>query len=82
MIVIKPMSPANLYDRLVWVAFNPRTFVDSQNYFGPDRRFKIEGFPGGVGRRKSDKPADLGEAAGPAMSQIDIDNLPKAARNG
>ena len=82
MIVVKPMSPANLYDRLVWVAFNPRTFVDSPTYFGPDRRFKIEGFPGGVGRRKSDKPADLGEATGPAMSQADIDNLLKAARNG
>ena len=82
MIVVKPLSPANLYDHLVWVAFNSRKFVDSPNYFGPDRRFKIEGFPGGVGRRKSDKPADLGEATGPAISQIDIDNLHNAARNG
>jgi len=82
MLVVKPMSPASLYDRLLWVAFNPRKFVDSPNYFGPDRRFKIEGFPGGVGRRKGDKVADIGEAAGPAMSQSDIDNLLKAARNG
>jgi len=82
MLVVKPMSPTSLYDRLLWVAFNPRKFVDSPNYFGPDRRFKIEGFPNGVGRRKGDMAADIGEAAGPAMSQSDIDNLLKAARNG
>jgi len=82
MIVVKPMSPASLYDRLLWVAFNPRKFVDSPSYFGPDRRFKIEGFPNGVGRRKGDKAADIGAESGPAMSQSDIDNLLKAARNG
>jgi two-component system, chemotaxis family, chemotaxis protein CheY len=82
MVVAKPMSPSNLFDRLAWIAFNPRKFVDSPNYFGPDRRFKIEGFPNGVGRRKGDQAAELGEATGPALSQDDIDNLLKAARNG
>jgi two-component system chemotaxis response regulator CheY len=82
MVVVKPMSPSSLYDRLAWVAFNPRSFIDSPNYFGPDRRFKIEGYPGGVGRRKGDKAVDIGEATGPALSQSDIDNLLKAARNG
>jgi len=82
MVVVKPMSPASLYDRLVWIAFNPRKFVDSPNYFGPDRRFKIEGFPNGIGRRKGDKVAVLDEVTGPALSQSDIDNLLKTARNG
>ena len=82
MVVVKPMSPSKLYDRLAWIAFNPRKFIDSPNYFGPDRRFKIEGYPNGVGRRKRDKPAEVGEATGPALSQSDIDNLLKAARNG
>jgi two-component system chemotaxis response regulator CheY len=82
MIVTKPVSPSSLYDRLAWVAFNTRKFVDSPNYFGPDRRFKIEGFPCGVGRRKGDKVAVLDEATGPALSQSDIDNLLKTARNG
>ena len=82
MIVTKPVSPSSLYDRLAWVAFNTRKFVDSPNYFGPDRRFKIEGFPYGVGRRKGDKAAVLDEATGPALSQSDIDNLLKTARNG
>lgn len=82
MVVVKPMSPANLYDRLVWIAFHPRKFVDSPRYFGPDRRFKIEGYPNGIGRRKGDKLAEVGEVTGPTLSQSDIDNLLKAARNG
>ena len=45
------MSPAGLYDRLAWVAFNPRQFIDTETYLGPDRRLKNEGYPNGLGRR-------------------------------
>lgn len=82
MVLVKPTSPASLYDRLAWIAFHPRKFIDSPNYFGPDRRFKIEGYPNGVGRRKGDKAEALGEVTGPALSQSDIDSLLKASRNG
>lgn len=82
MVVAKPMSPAALYDRLVWVAFNPKRFIDSPDYFGPDRRFKIEGLPDGVGRRSEDNTVEIGEDAGPAMSQSEIDNLLQKARSG
>jgi two-component system chemotaxis response regulator CheY len=82
MVISKPMSPASLYDRLSWVAFNPRQFVDTANYFGPDRRFKIEGYPGGVGRRKGDKAVEVAEEVGPALAQDDIDSLFSAARTG
>lgn len=82
MIVAKPMSPAALYDRLTWIAFTPRKFIDTEAYFGPDRRFKIEGFPGGVGRRKGDKPIEIAEESGPALAQNDIDNLFSAAQTG
>src|SRR5262245_58557729 len=82
MVIVKPMSPASLYDRLAWIAFNPRKLVDAPTYFGPDRRFKIEGFPGGVGRRKGDQVTTIGENTGPAMSQDEIDKLLKAARSG
>jgi len=76
MVLTKPTSPAGLYDRLAWIAFNPCKFVEASGYFGPDRRFKIEGYPGGVGRRKGDKAAaEIGEPEGPALSQSDIDNL-------
>jgi two-component system, chemotaxis family, chemotaxis protein CheY len=82
MVIAKPLSPASLFDRLAWVAFNPRQFVDTETYFGPDRRFKIEGYPGGVGRRKGDKDITVGEDSGPAMSQDEIDNLLNMARTG
>ena len=82
MVIAKPMSPAGLYDRLAWIAFHPRQFVDTATYFGPDRRFKIEGYPKGVGRRKGDKAVDIAEEAGPALAQDDIDNLFNATRTG
>ena len=82
MVVAKPMSPNSLYDRLSWIAFNPRPFVDTATYFGPDRRFKIEGYPGGVGRRKGDKVVEVAGEVGPALAQNDIDNLFTATRSG
>lgn len=82
MVITKPMSPMSLYDRLAWIAFNPRPFVDTATYFGPDRRFKIEGYPGGVGRRKSDKIVEVGQEVGPALAQDDIDDLFKATMTG
>ena len=76
------MSPSGLYDRLGWIVFNPRPFVDTATYFGPDRRFKIEGYPGGVGRRKGDKVIDVAAEVGPALDQCDIDNLFSNSRAG
>jgi CheY-like chemotaxis protein len=81
-VVAKPMSPKSLYDRLAWIAFNPRPFIDTATYFGPDRRFKIEGYPGGIGRRKGDKQVEVADAVGPGLAQDDIDNLFSAARKG
>ena len=81
-VVAKPMSPKSLYDRLAWIAFNPRPFIDTATYFGPDRRFKIEGYPGGVGRRKGDKQVEVAQEVGPGLAQDDIDNLFSAARKG
>ena len=82
MVIAKPMSPKNLYDRLAWIAFNSRNFVDTATYFGPDRRFKIEGYPGGVGRRKGDGAIEVAQEAGPALAQDDIDSLFTATRTG
>ena len=82
MVIAKPMSPVSLYDRLAWIAFNPRQFVETATYFGPDRRFKIEGYPNGIGRRKGDKAVEIAQEAGPALAQDDIDNLFSAARTG
>ncbi len=82
MVVAKPMSPTTLYDRLVWIAFDRRQFIDCPTYFGPDRRFKIEGYPTGVGRRASDKVISVAAATEPNLDQDDIDSLFMAARAG
>ena len=82
MIITKPLSPKGLYDRLVWVAFDARPFVESKTYYGPDRRFKIEGFPDGEGRRKGDLPVEVAEDSGPGLSQNEIDSLFADARAG
>ena len=74
MVLAKPISAGALFDRLFWAAENPREFVTSDNYFGPDRRFKIEGYPGGVGRRESDN-IEIGTQTEPTLSQDEIDAL-------
>lgn len=81
MVVAKPLSPSNLYDRLAWVAFNPRQYIDTESYFGPDRRFKDIGGPNGIGRRRSDA-IDSVKKTGRAPSQDQVDKLLKSAPNG
>ena len=68
MVVAKPVSPASLYDRLAWVAFNPRKFIETPTYFGPDRRFKNEGYPNGPGRRKGDSGKEAQKEGTPALA--------------
>lgn len=82
MVIAKPISPKSLYDRIYWLAYTSRPFIDTATYFGPDRRFKIEGYPNGVGRRKGDNPIEIAEDVGPALAQDDIDNLFSAVRTG
>jgi DNA-binding response OmpR family regulator len=53
--VTKPLTPATLLERILWVARDKRPFVEVGEYLGPDRRFKQDGPPdGGIGRRGSD----------------------------
>ena len=81
MVITKPLSPKSLYSRLVWVTFDPRGYVETPTYYGPDRRFKIEGFPDGQGRRKGDLPVEVAESDGSDLSQNEIDSLFAGARN-
>ncbi|MFZ1989946.1 MAG: response regulator [Alphaproteobacteria bacterium] len=80
LVIKKPVSPQVLFDRLAWVSKNQRPFIESENYMGPDRRFKSIGPPGGVGRRATDLSAEVGAATEPNMSQDEIDALLKPVR--
>ncbi|WP_296600862.1 response regulator [Phenylobacterium sp.] len=73
--VSKPLAPAVLLQRIIWIAQNNRTFVSCDSYVGPDRRFQNLGPPDGVGRRHNDLSAELGEATDRNMDQSEIDSL-------
>jgi two-component system chemotaxis response regulator CheY len=49
----KPFTTSAVYQRIVRVIEDPRQFVRSDDYFGPDRRRKISDFAGDE-RRKAD----------------------------
>ncbi|MFC6855513.1 response regulator [Marivibrio halodurans] len=56
----KPVTPIDLYSRIHAVIEHPRPFVRIGDYFGPDRRRKIESFLG-VSRRSMDDESENGE---------------------
>lgn len=79
--IAKPISPAVLLQRILWVAKDRRPYVEVGAYVGPDRRFKFEGPPVGQdGRRESDLTEPLPDAAAPNMSQSEIDDFIKPQR--
>lgn len=75
LVVMKPLSPAVLLDRILWIAQANRSFVGCDTYVGPERRFHNLGPPDGEGRRSTDLSADVGEAILPNMNQDEVDNL-------
>jgi response regulator RpfG family c-di-GMP phosphodiesterase len=77
-VIAKPISTKVMFDRIAWVCSDPRPFVETKMYVGPDRRFKFAGPPPGTdGRREADLPPDVGVSEGPNMSQAEVDSLIK-----
>lgn len=75
-VVTRPIVPDTILQRILWLAREPRPFITSETYCGPDRRYHNLGPPPGTaGRRKDDLSAHVGVAQGPNLSQDDIDNL-------
>ena len=75
-VIAKPITPRVLYDRVVWLAKDARSFINSPNYAGPDRRFQKTGPPPGTeGRRHDDLSLAVGEAKAPNLSQSEIDAM-------
>lgn len=52
----KPISAKALYERIATIVLNPRPFVRTKNYFGPDRRRASNTTWDGKERRKSVLP--------------------------
>jgi CheY-like chemotaxis protein len=50
----KPVSPKSLYQHLAKIIDNPRPFVRTKSYFGPDRRRKNLGPPKGTPERRKE----------------------------
>ncbi|MEJ1969667.1 MAG: response regulator [Rhizomicrobium sp.] len=64
LVVKKPVSPAALFDRILWVARTARPFIEAGDYIGPDRRFKNIPPPDGDFKRDSDTAeSDAGNVA-------------------
>ena len=80
-IVTKPLTPAVLLQRIVWLSTDEREFIQSETYVGPDRRVRNMGPPLNVpGRRQGDLSTHVGAAVEANMDQSDIDSLFKPRR--
>ena len=51
----KPVSAKSLLARLIKIIENPRPFIKTENYFGPDRRRQDIGPPAGVAEQRTGK---------------------------
>jgi len=69
-LITKPFSATSLLQRIVWTAKDGRSFIETADYFGPDRRFRDEPPPESTGERRADRlrvlqlEADHAEAEG------------------
>ena len=79
-VVRKPVRPDLLLERILWIAQESRPFVECDAYVGPERRFQYLGPPDGVGRRRDDLSAEVGDATEPDMDQEMVDQMFKARR--
>jgi DNA-binding response OmpR family regulator len=76
-IVKKPFAPIVMLERIVWVAKEGRPFLFSEGYVGPDRRFRDDGPPKGLGRRREDQ--DVQAVAPPPSDAADLQPQRRAA---
>jgi two-component system chemotaxis response regulator CheY len=58
-VLAKPITPHNLYTRIVEIIERPRVFVKSDSFFGPDRRRHQDAEYSGPLRRSGDDTCNL-----------------------
>ena len=79
-VVSRPLSATVLLERILWMSREKRPYVETENYVGPDRRWRDEALPAGTaGRRQKDRDVAARIAAGGDMSQAEIDMVMNAA---
>ncbi len=71
----KPVSAKSLYTRLVEIIENPRPFVRSKTYFGPDRRRHNDENYTGVERRGKAAEIDLDELAAETSDDLSVEQM-------
>lgn len=57
--LVKPISANALYQRILTVVVNPRPFIKTKTFFGPDRRRLVNPNYVGVERRKGTAKAEI-----------------------
>jgi hypothetical protein len=72
----KPVSAKRLYERILNIVLRPRPFIQTDTFFGPDRRRHHEGSFPGLGRRKG-KPGHRGSE--PRTEVVDLDDVEAAS---
>ena len=68
----KPISAKALYQRFAAIIDNPRPFIRTKQYFGPDRRRQDIGPPRGLSDRRDSEKA---ESVSSGLSGDDVKNL-------
>lgn len=74
----KPISAKALYMRFASIIDNPRPFIRTKSYFGPDRRRQNMGSPRGIKERRKDEIEKAEKSGGDdGLSQDEIEALMK-----
>jgi len=72
----KPISAKALYQRFAMIIDNPRSFIRTKTYFGPDRRRLNLGPPRGIAERRKDQiEKKRAPKAEEPLSQHDVESL-------
>ena len=74
-VVAKPISATALFLRIREVIVRPRPFVDASNYFGPDRRRRVDGPQDGKDKRGMEPSSAPSADQDRNLSQEEIDQL-------
>ena len=70
-LLAKPISAHALYMRFASIIDNPRPFVRTKGFFGPDRRRQNHGAPRGLREKRKDELAKVAKAEALSTGQID-----------